>query len=106
MTSKRELEHRLNAERERTDRAVAARDRADAAALEMRSAIVRLAKHFGFHDRYQGEKRAWVKDEVPGGYWTVEIGFIVDDLIADLDAIDQARSADEARARLGIKEEA
>ncbi|GGO59081.1 hypothetical protein GCM10010910_01170 [Microbacterium nanhaiense] len=110
MTSKRTLEAELEAEVELRRRAVDAKNRADAAAHAMKSALVRVAKHFGFYDAYVREERYLVErhdgyppENQPTGYRNV---FSPDALIADLDAIDQARSADEARARLGIKEEA
>jgi len=109
MTSKRTLEAELEAEVELRKRAVDARNRADAAARAMKSALARVAKHYGFYDAYLRERRK----KIPGAGWELrpayitEIGFSADDLIADLDTIDQERSADEARARLGItKEEA
>lgn len=109
MTSKRELEATIQAYRNEEQRRIDDRLRADKAQLEAkryRGALVRVAKHFGFYDQYTAEEKVWVQSSLVGGHYEIQIGFSVDDLIADLDAIDQARSADEARARLGIKEEA
>jgi len=111
MTSKRELEKRVRAKHDSMVRSFekenAERNRAD----RLERALKRVAKHYGFHDAYVREERIIVErhlgyppEHQTTGYRNV---FSVDALIADLDAIDQERSADEARKRLGItKEEA
>lgn len=110
MTSKRELEAKLQVARDFRRDALEGERKAQERARSLTDALVRVAKHFGFYDAYVREERFLVErhdgcppEHQPTGYRNV---FSPDELIADLDTIDQARSADEARARLGIKEEA
>jgi len=110
MTSKRELETELMLERRSTEALEKDCQEAHAKNRRLTEALERVAKHYGFHDAYVREEWYLIdpgcdvaREYATTGYRNV---FSPDALIADLDAIDQARSADEARARLGIKEEA
>lgn len=108
MTSKWELEAKLQVARDFRRDALEGERKAQERARRLETALERVAKHYGFHDAYVREKLR----EIQGAGWELRPAIIhvnefsADDLIADLDTIDQARSADEARARLGIKEEA
>lgn len=94
MSSKRELRERAWDE-ERP--ALSLENQLSDTRARYENALVQLATHLGFRDAYVRTYTDWS---------TYKLGFFdVDALIADLDAIDKATSADEARKRLGIAKE-
>lgn len=109
MTSKRYLERRLA---EKHDSLVKAHEEARAhkrEAEELRWALEQVAHHYGFHEAYVREEHYLVEPLMSGypGATGIRDAFSTATLISDLETIDNAAAADEARARLGItKEEA
>lgn len=96
MSSRRDLRGRAwDAER----RALSLETQLSDTRARYENALAQVATHHGFRDAYV---RTYT--DYWGGY-TREF-FDTDALIADLDTIDKATAADEARKRLGIKEEA
>lgn len=107
MTSKRELERELSWKRRRVSSLEEDREIARDENRRLRSGLERIAKLYGFYDAYVREERYLIDHDTPErAAVCVRNVFSTGALIDDLDTIDQATSADEARKRLGIKEEA
>lgn len=94
MSSKRELRGRAwDAER----RALSAENQLSDTRARYENALVQVATHHGFRDAYVRTYTDW--------HGRMRESFDTDALIADLETIDKATAADEARKRLGIAKE-